>query len=112
MGNRTNTRNMHKLRKEFYLQGKRQAASPDPEVRALAECWNPGCVMPTREIDYIAKPGTTDASHHLDHYHTVEDRPDLQEDPDNFRHSHMLCNLKRGKHAPKPGLGTPVKPWW
>ena len=109
---RTNTRRMHLLRREFFEEGKRQAGSLDEAVRALSDCWMAGCVMPSRVIDYSVPAGTTDASHHLDHFRSVEDRPDLQEDPDNFRHSHQLCNLKRGKGAPLVGLGDPVKPWW
>lgn len=104
---RTNTRRMHTLRDKFFAEGKAQSESPDPEVRALSFCW-----LDNSAIDYTAEPHTTSDSHNLDHYYTVHDRPDLQEDWDNFRHSHMTCNTSRGKNTPSPGLGEPVPDWW
>jgi hypothetical protein len=104
-GKRTNSRNMHAQRKLFFEQGK--AADANEETREDANCW-----LCHGRIDYTAAPGTTNDSHHLDHFHTVEDRPDLQEDPDNFRHAHRSCNLERGNNAPAPGLGEQVAQWW
>ncbi len=104
---RTNTRRMHKLRDEFFAEGARLDA--DPDTRELASCW-----LCTDRIDYIASPGTTPDSHTLDHYYAVDDYPELQEDPDNFRHAHFDCNSRRGKRAPTTaaGLGTPMPQWW
>lgn len=104
-GQRTNTRNMHKQRDAFFLEGQRLDA--DPVTRDQSLCW----LCHTR-IDYTVPAGTSDDSHHLDHFHTVKARPDLQEDWDNFRHAHQLCNLQRGERTPSPGLGEQVPDWW
>ena len=104
---RTNTRRMHVLRDEFFAEGKAQSESPDPDVRVLSDCWL--CRSP---IDYVAQPHTTSDSHNLDHYFAVDDRPELQEDWDNFRHSHMTCNTSRGKRTPSAGLGEEMPDWW
>lgn len=110
MAGRTNTRNMHKLRKEFYLQGKRAAARRNPEVLFDPDC---DCWLCEQQIDYIADPSSTPESHNLDHYYSVDDYPELQEDPTNFRHSHFGCNTSRGKKAPTAGgLGEAVADWW
>ncbi len=100
---RTNTRLDHRLRDEFVEEGKRLDALGDPE----ADCWLCG-----EPIDYTAAQNSTPDSHNLDHFHTVEDRPDLQSDPDNFRHSHALCNQQRGNRAPAPPLGDAMPDWW
>lgn len=103
-GVRTNTRRMHKLRDEFFAEGRELDAKGDPE----ADCW-----LCKGRIDYQAEPNTSDDSHNLDHFLTVHDRPDLQEDPTNFRHAHMLCNTSRGKRTPSSGLGEDLVPdWW
>lgn len=104
-GKRKNTRAMHRLRDAFFAEGKAQDANE--ATRPLSVCWLCG-----GRVDYVAKPGTTDDSHHLDHFHAVEDRPDLQEDPSGFRHAHRRCNLHRGRRTPHPGLGDPVPEWW
>lgn len=100
---RTNSRRMHKLRDEFFNEGKQLDAAGDP----AANCWMDG-----EPIDYSVAAGTTDDSHNLDHYYTVADHPELQEDPTNFRHAHKLCNAVRGKGTPRPGLGDAVPDWW
>jgi hypothetical protein len=102
-GNRTNTRRMHMLREQFFQEGKRLDAKGDP----AANCWLDG-----QPIDYDVEPGTTDASHNLDHYQSVKEHPELQEDPSNFRHSHKLCNGVRGADSPSLGLGEAVPDWW
>ncbi|WP_198416819.1 MULTISPECIES: hypothetical protein [Cryobacterium] len=104
---RTNTRRMHALRDEFFQEGRTQSQSADSEVRVLSDCW-----LCLTAIDYVAEPHTTSDSHNLDHFHTVSDRPDLQEDWSNFRHAHMACNLSRGKRTPTAGLGEAVPDWW
>lgn len=106
-GKRKNTRRMHKLRDEFFDQGKRLAASDDPDKRAAARCW-----LCKQDIDYDVEPGSTEDSHNLDHYYPVDDYPELQEDPTNFRHSHRRCNGTRGKRTPSVGLGEQVPEWW
>lgn len=103
-GSRTNSRRMHKLRAEFFAEGKRLDKAGDK----AADCW-----LCRTKIDYDAEPNTTPDSHNLDHYHSVIAHPELQEDPTNFRHSHMLCNQSRGADAPSSdGLGEPVPDWW
>lgn len=104
MGKRTNSRLSHRLRDEFLEEGRRLAAVGDP----AADCWL--CHEP---VDYVAAPNTTPDSHNLDHYYPVEDYPELQDDPSNFRHAHALCNQSRGKKAPDAGgLGEQVPAWW
>ena len=102
---RVDTRRMKRLRAEFFAEGSRQDA--DEATRHLANCW-----LCKQRIDYTVDPHTTPDSHNLDHYHTVNDNPELQEDPTNFRHSHMLCNGHRNKNAPSAGLGESVSDWW
>ena len=104
---RTNTRRMNMLRDDFLAEGRKQSQSPDADERALSDCWL--CRLP---VDYVADAHTTPDSHNLDHYKTVKDFPELQEDPSNFRHSHMACNLQRGASPPSLGLGTAVADWW
>lgn len=104
---RKNTRRMHRPREDFFLEGKRQSTDPDPDVRALVECRL--CRTP---IDYVAAAGSTPDSHHLDHYRPVRDFPELQEDPDNFRHAHASCNQSRRADAPSAELGEPMPAWW
>lgn len=100
---RSNTRRMHQLRAEFFDEGKQLAAAGDPE----ANCWR--CKLP---IDYEAEPHSTPESHNLGHYRSVRDHPELEEDPDNFRHEHRLCNQAAGAGMHSLGLGEPVKDWW
>lgn len=102
-GLRVNTRRMKLLRAEFFAEGKRLDAEGDP----AANCWLDG-----QRIDYNADPGTSPDSHNLDHFHSVRDHPELQEDPSNFRHSHKLCNGVRGADGPSLGLGEAVPDWW
>lgn len=104
--NRTSTRRMHKLRTEFFDEGKALLTDDDPKKRAEASCWL--CGM---EIDYDVEPNSTPDSHNLDHYYPVRDYPELQEDPVNFRHSHQECNVRRGADAPQPGLGSLSRSW-
>ncbi|SDR72032.1 HNH endonuclease [Microbacterium paraoxydans] len=109
-GKRTHkeSRRMHKLRREFFEEGKRQSRSTNPDEVEKSKCW-----ICRDAIDYDAGQGTTSDSHELDHYHPVDDRPDLEEDVDNFRHSHSSCNSSRGKRAANTqGLGEQVAAWW
>jgi hypothetical protein len=103
---RTHTREDHRLRTEFFEEGQRLDA--DPATRHLADCHL--CRM---RIDYGVDPGTTPDSHTLDHYFPVEDYPELQNDPENFRHAHFNCNSSRGKgDVNGQGLGEPMPAWW
>lgn len=104
MSKRTHTREDQRLRTEFFQEGKALDAAGDSE----ADCW----LCRTR-IDYTVDPGTTQDSHTLDHYFPVDDYPELQNDPDNFRHAHFSCNSSRGKReANRNGLGEPMPAWW
>ena len=105
MTKRVDTRNMKRLRAEFFADGKLLDA--DPDTRHLANCWLCG-----QRIAYDLAPGTAPDSHNLDHLHPVSERPDLQHDPTGFKHSHMLCNQRRSNRAPSPGLGEEVPAWW
>jgi hypothetical protein len=88
------TRRMKRLRKEFRAES---AANNTP-------CWMDG--MPIAyEVEGV------DDSFELDHYYPVSTHPELQEDPGNFRASHLLCNRTRGNDAPEPGLGTLSRAW-
>lgn len=102
-GKRKNTRRMHLLRDEFFAEGKRLDAEGDPS----ANCWRDGM-----RIDYDAEPNTTPESHNLGHFKSVNDYPELQEDPTNFRHEHALCNQVAGDKMPSLGLGEQVPDWW
>ncbi|MFP7833120.1 hypothetical protein [Marisediminicola sp. LYQ134] len=103
---RTNTRRDHALRDAFFLEGKQLDA--DPQTRQLANCH-----ICKERIDYEATPNTTPDSHNLDHYFPVSTHPDLQQDPTNFRHAHMLCNQSRGAKTPGGGgLGEHINDWW
>lgn len=93
---------MNTLRTAFYEEGKAADADGDP----TSNCWL--CGMP---IDYSVPANTTPDSHNLDHYFPVSEYPELQEDPANFRHSHMDCNGERGADAPLPSLGVLSRAW-
>ena len=99
--NRTHNRAFEKAKQAFFEEGKRL----DSEGSPAADCW-----ICHKRIDYSVPPGTTDASHELDHYYPVRDYPDLQDDPAGFRHSHRKCN--RGAGQPKLGLGDVIPAWW
>lgn len=100
---RTSTRLGHRLRAEFFEQGKRLDAAGDP----AGNCW-----LCKQRIDYDVAPNSTPSSHNLDHYRPVATHPELQDDPDNFRHAHADCNTRRGKGAPSLGLGVEVPAWY
>jgi hypothetical protein len=96
---------MNELRRVFFEEGRRLDA--DPSTRDQSVCW-----ICLGRIDYDAEPGSTPDSHNLDHYHTVSQSPEMQEDPANFRHSHRRCNGARGALAPEADLGELVADWW
>lgn len=47
----------------------------------------------------------------LDHAYTIDERPDLAEDPANYRPSHKHCNEERGNNEPFVHLGIPSEQW-
>lgn len=101
--NRTHNRAFEKAKQAFFEEGKRL----DSEGSPAADCW-----ICHKRIDYSVPPGTTDASHELDHYYPVRDYPDLQDDPAGFRHSHRKCNRERGAGQPRLDLGDVISAWW
>lgn len=68
-------------------------------------CWL--CGQP---IDYTLPKEHPEAFNN-DHAYPVSDRPDLAEDPANYRPSHRLCNEERGDQEPFIQLGSPSEPW-
>lgn len=94
---RLNTTNMNKQRIRF-----RERCTDED-----APCWLCG-----QKIDYLVPSSSTPDSFELDHFYTVSERPDLQEDPANFRPSHMLCNRERGNGPPNPSLGSLSRDWF
>jgi hypothetical protein len=72
-----------------------------------ARCWLCG-----QSIDYTVPSSSTVDSFELDHFYTVSEHPELQEDPANFRPSHMLCNRNRGNGPPAPALGSLSRVWF
>lgn len=102
---RVDSRAHKAARADFFEEGKRLDA--DPATRHLADCW-----LCKQRIAYDVDPGTTPDSHTLDHFHPVDDFPELQHDVTNFRHAHFDCNSSRGKRAPSPGLGETIPDWW
>ncbi|MBW3091330.1 HNH endonuclease [Bifidobacterium miconisargentati] len=94
--NRKTTRNFVKQRNQFFEQCKAENAV----------CWL--CGMP---IDYSMQPNTGDDSFNLDHLYPISKRPDLQEDPANFRPSHASCNNLRGDREPNLPIGTLSRQW-
>lgn len=72
---------------------------------ADAPCWL--CGQP---IDYTL-PMEHPEAFQVDHAYPVDHRPELAEDPANFRPSHKHCNLRRGNREPFIDLGIPSENW-
>jgi len=68
-------------------------------------CWLCG-----KPIDYQL-PKEHHESFNLDHAVPRSERPDLAEDPTNFRPSHRVCNERRGTAAPEIPIGQPSEAW-
>ena len=66
--NRTHNRAFEKAKQTFFEEGKRL----DSEGSSAADCW-----ICHKRIDYSVPPGTTDASHELDHYYPARGRVGL-----------------------------------
>ncbi|PKY72381.1 hypothetical protein CYJ19_05935 [Winkia neuii] len=95
---RSSSRRFKKLYRQF-----KQACT-----QTNAPCWL--CGQP---IDYTAE-STNQANgdrFQLDHFYPVSKRPDLAEDPANFRPAHADCNRLRGNGQPHPGIGITSREW-
>ena len=68
-------------------------------------CWLCG-----KPIDYDLPAAHPDCFN-LDHAIPRSERPDLAEDPTNFRPSHRICNERRGAADPHIQIGQPSEPW-
>lgn len=81
-------------------------------TRFLAQCKadDAECHLCGQPIDYTAEQGHPDAFE-LDHFYPVSERPDLIEDPANFRPSHGACNRRRGNRAAVYALGNTSRTW-
>jgi 5-methylcytosine-specific restriction endonuclease McrA len=71
---------------------------------------NEPCWLCGRTIDYTLQHPHPD-SFNLDHAYPLDQRPDLAEDPANYRPSHKDCNEQRGNNEPHIQLGTPSEKW-
>lgn len=69
------------------------------------------CWLCSGLIDYDGDGTVDDYAFHLDHYWPWSTHPHLRYDPDNFRPSHRLCNIRRGEEPPRPELGTLSREW-
>lgn len=69
-------------------------------------CWLCG-----KPIDYSLPDNEHPDAFNLDHAYTVDDRPDLAEDPANFRAAHKDCNERRGNNDPFIQIGSPSEDW-
>ena len=96
------TRRYRKLRAAFREEC-RTHVNPDGSVGA--PCWLDG--LP---INY-SLPREHPESFNLDHAYPVSERPDLAEDPANFRPSHRHCNEERGDDEPFIQIGSPSEDW-
>lgn len=71
---------------------------------------NAPCHLCGQPINYQAEQGHPDAFE-LDHFHPISERPDLIEDPANFRASHGPCNNRRGNRPATFALGNRSEQW-
>ncbi|SCX05913.1 hypothetical protein, partial [Mycolicibacterium fluoranthenivorans] len=96
------TRRYRKLRAAF----RHECATEDqPGGTTGRPCWLCG-----KPIDY-SLPDDHPDGFNLDHAYTVADRPDLAEDPANFRPAHKACNGLRGNNDPFIQIGSPSEDW-
>lgn len=72
-----------------------------------APCW-----LCTELIDYDADGTKDDYAFHLDHFWPWKQFPQYRDDPENFRPSHRLCNIRRGEEMPRPDLGSLSRDWF
>lgn len=69
-----------------------------------AECWI--CAGAKGPIHYDA-PASDPLAFQLDHLFPRSQRPELADDPGNWRASHAVCNAARGERMPVHDLGNP-----
>lgn len=88
---------------------KLKAAFRDKCEEDLLPCWIADCLRP---IDYSLRSPHPE-SFSVDHAIPVSHRPDLAEDPENFRPSHLICNKERGTKDPNvvTDIGAPSEVW-
>jgi hypothetical protein len=91
----------------------RRMRTARPAFREACEAAALPCWICTQPIDYAAPHDDyrNDSRFQLDHLHPASTRPDLYEDPANFRPSHAGCNRERGADAPRAGLRPPSRQW-
>lgn len=80
------------------------------EFRSKCRTRNTPCWLCGKPIDYDLPREHPDCFN-LDHALPKSARPDLAEDPANFRPSHKVCNERRGADEPTIDLGRPSEPW-
>lgn len=68
------------------------------------------CHLCGQPIDFTAAPQTPDA-YELDHYYPRSTRPELTDDPANFRAAHSSCNRSRCKGTAVFALGNQSEQW-
>lgn len=80
-----------------------------PDFRKHCEQTQQPCWLCGQPIDYT--PHSQDRFE-LDHYHPASKRPDLLEDPANFRPSHATCNRTRSNNTITTTItGTQSRNW-
>ena len=80
------------------------------QFRRKCKANNAPCWLCGRVIGYDLDRNHPDAFN-LDHAIPKSVRPDLAEDPANFRPSHKTCNERRGADVPTIELGRPSEAW-
>ena len=80
------------------------------EFRDECEAAGAPCWLCREDIDYELPSGHPD-SWSLDHAHPRKTHPELIDDPENFRASHLECNRRRRETEPDAGLGIPSRQW-
>lgn len=79
--------------------------------RAQCAAANAPCWLCGRPINYDLPDASHPDAFNLDHAHPLTQRPDLAEDPANYRPSHATCNYRRGDNEPHIHLGQPSETW-
>jgi hypothetical protein len=84
-----------------------------PAFRKECEAADLPCWLCNQPIDYDARQDDykNPSRFQLDHYHPASKRPDLYDDPSNWKPSHSGCNRARGAEAPTAGLRPPSRDW-
>lgn len=80
------------------------------EFRRRCKARETPCWLCGKPIDYTLPKAHPDAFN-LDHAIARAIRPDLAEDPANFRPAHKVCNERRGSAAPSIDIGAASERW-